>query len=99
MGTRLYVGNLSYDVTEDKLRELFSQSGVVVSADIITDRQTGRNKGFGFVEMGSDEAAKAAIDALNDTEVEGRKIAVNEAKPREERSSSDGNGGGYNKRY
>lgn len=102
MGTRLYVGNLSYDVTAEKLKELFSASGEVVSADLITDRHTGRSKGFGFVEMASNEAATAAIEALNNTDLDGRKLTVNEAKPREERTSSGGgfnSGGGYSRRY
>lgn len=102
MGTRLYVGNLSYDVTAEKLKELFSASGEVVSADLITDRQTGRSKGFGFVEMASDEAATAAIEALNNTDLDGRKLTVNEAKPRTERTTSGGGGGfnsGYSRRY
>ena len=102
MGTRLYVGNLSYETTAEQLKELFAASGVVVSADLVTDRHTGRSKGFAFIEMGSEEAAKAAITALNETEIDGRKMNVNEARPREERTSSDnrGYGGGYGgKRY
>ncbi len=107
MGTRLYVGNLSYETTADQLKELFAASGVVVSADLVMDRHTGRSKGFAFVEMGSEEAAKAAIAAMNETELDGRKMNVNEARPREERSSSNnrgygggGGGGGYGgKRY
>ncbi len=103
MGTRLYVGNLSYDTTAEQLKELFSASGVVASADLVMDRQTGRSKGFAFIEMGSEEAATAAIAALHETELDGRKLNVNEAKPREERSSSNrggGYGGGYgSKRY
>jgi RNA recognition motif-containing protein len=102
MGTRLYVGNLSYDTTADQLKELFSASGVVASADLVMDRQTGRSKGFAFIEMGSEEAATAAISALNETELDGRKLNVNEAKPREERTNSAPRsyGGGYgSKRY
>lgn len=102
MGTRLYVGNLSYETTGDQLKELFANSGTVVSADLVMDRQTGRSKGFAFIEMDSDENATKAISALHDTEFDGRKLNVNEAKPREERSSgSRGNfGGGYgSKRY
>jgi RNA recognition motif-containing protein len=102
MGTRLYVGNLSYETTSDQLKELFEKSGVVASADVVMDRQTGRSKGFAFIEMGSEEAATAAITALHDTELDGRKLNVNEAKPREERSSSPRGsyGGGYgSKRY
>lgn len=102
MGTRLYVGNLSYETTADQLKELFSASGVVASADLVMDRQTGRSKGFAFIEMGSEEAATAAISALHETELDGRKLNVNEAKPREERTSGGGGnyGGGYgSKRY
>lgn len=102
MGTRLYVGNLSYETTGDQLKELFSANGTVVSADLVMDRQTGRSKGFAFIEMDSEENATKAISALHDTEFDGRKLNVNEAKPREERSSgSRGNfGGGYgSKRY
>jgi cold-inducible RNA-binding protein len=97
MGTRLYVGNLSYETTGDELKELFSASGEVTSADVVMDRQTGRSKGFAFVEMGSEEAAKAAITTHHDVELNGRKLNVNEAKPREERSGSAPRsfGGGY----
>lgn len=100
MGTKLYVGNLSYEVTEEQLKELFSGAGSVVSVDLITDRQSGRSKGFAFVEMGSDDAAKAAIEKLNNTDLEGRKLNVNEAKPREERPSGGRGfgGGGYSPR-
>lgn len=86
MATKLYVGNLSYDVSEDQLRALFADMGVVVSAIVITDRQTGRSKGFGFVEMGSDEAAAKAIEELNSAEFEGRRLNVSEARPRGERA-------------
>ena len=82
---KLYVGNLDYGVTEDKLSELFSQAGKVVSAVVITDRQSGRSKGFGFVEMGSEEEAKKAIETFNGKDFEGRSLVVNEARPREER--------------
>lgn len=85
MNTKLYVGNLDYAVTSDQLNELFSQAGTVVSADVISFKDTGRSKGFGFVEMGSEEEAKAAIDMFNDKEHDGRKMVVNEARPREER--------------
>jgi len=97
VATKLYVGNLSYEVTEEQLKELFSGAGSVVSVDLITDRQSGRSKGFAFVEMGSDDAAKAAIEKLNNTDFEGRKLNVNEAKPREERPSGGRRfgGGGY----
>lgn len=81
LSTKLYVGNLDYNVTGDKLAELFAQAGKVVSADVITDRQSGRSKGFGFVEMSSEDEAKAAIEMFNGKEVEGRSIVVNEARP------------------
>jgi len=95
MGSKLYVGNLSYNVTGSELEQLFSPHGSVQSAEIIADRETGRSKGFGFVQMGSDEEAKAAIGALNGKEVGGRALTVNEAKPREERPRGGGGGGGY----
>ena len=87
MGTKLYVGGLSYEMEENALREIFSQSGTVESATIIFDRTTGRSKGFGFVEMSSEEEARKAIEALNEKEVLGRRIIVNEARPQGERSS------------
>ncbi len=92
MGKKLYVGNLTYAVNETDLEGLFSEFGTVESAQIIVDRDTGRSKGFGFVEMGSDAEAKAAIQGLHDQEHNGRRLTVNEAKPREERG---GGGGGY----
>lgn len=99
MGTKLYVGNLSYDVTSSSLEELFAQYGAVRSAQVIQDRDTGRSKGFGFVEMGDENSARAAIEGLHEKEHNGRPLIVNEAKPREERSSGGGGGrGGYNKR-
>jgi RNA recognition motif-containing protein len=94
MGTRLYVGNLSYQVDSSELQQLFAQHGTVNSAEVISDRLTGRSKGFGFVEMGSDAEAQAAIAALNGMEHGGRALTVNEAKPREERPRGGG-GGGY----
>ena len=94
MGKKLYVGNLSYETTNANLEELFSPFGSVRSAQVIEDRDTGRSKGFGFVEMSDDNAARAAIQALNDKEHDGRRLAVNEAKPREERSGGGGGGGG-----
>src|SRR5207237_9526195 len=94
MGKKLYVGNLSYDVDSSALEQLFSAHGTVQSAQIINDRDTGRSKGFGFVEMGSDAEAAAAIAALNGQDHGGRALTVNEAKPREERPRSGG-GGGY----
>src|SRR3954464_5533493 len=94
MGTRLYVGNLSYQVDSSELQQLFAQHGTVNSAEVISDRLTGRSKGFGFVEMGTDDEAQAAIAALNGQEHGGRALTVNEAKPREERPRGGG-GGGY----
>ncbi len=92
---KLYVGGLPYSVTEGTLREIFSAHGTVESATVIMDRMTSRSKGFGFVEMGSQEEAQAAIDKLNGTDLEGRNITVNVAKPREPRSGGGGGGGGY----
>ena len=93
MGRKLYVGNLSYDVDSSQLEQMFTEHGTVTSAQIITDRDTGRSKGFGFVEMGSDAEAQAAISALNGQESNGRALTVNEAKPKENRSG--GGGGSY----
>ena len=93
MGTRLYVGNLSYGVDSSELQQMFSQFGNVQSAEVISDRETGRSKGFGFVEMSSDDEAQAAIAALNGQQHGGRTLTVNEAKPREERAPRSG--GGY----
>jgi RNA recognition motif-containing protein len=95
MGKKLYVGNLSYSVDSSALQELFSPHGTVQSAEIISDRDTGRSKGFGFVEMGSDEEAQAAIAALNGQQHEGRALTVNEAKPREDRGGGGGGRGGF----
>src|SRR2546430_8788971 len=94
MGKKLYVGNLTYGVTDSTLAQLFEPHGTVQSAQVIMDRDTGRSKGFGFVEMGSDAEAQAAIQALNGKEVDGRALTVNEAKPREERGGGGGYGGG-----
>ena len=93
MAKKLYVGSLSYDTIEDTLKDLFSQYGEVTSVMIIVDKMSGRSKGFGFVEMSSDEDAQKAIDALNGSDFEGRKIIVNEARPREERSRRNFNRG------
>jgi len=90
---KLYVGNLSYDTSDSDLQRLFEEFGTVESAQVISDRETGRSKGFGFVEMGSDQEAQAAISALNGKEVGGRALTVNEARPREERGG--GGRGGY----
>jgi RNA recognition motif-containing protein len=94
MGKRLYVGNLSYDVTNSSLEEMFSQFGRVNSAEVVQDRDTGRSKGFGFVEMSDDNAANEAINGLNEKEHGGRPLTVNEARPREARSGGGGYGGG-----
>jgi cold-inducible RNA-binding protein len=85
MAKKIYVGNMSYDTTEDKLRELFVAHGEVVSVDLVTDRYTGRPRGFGFIEMATNEAAQAAIAALNGQEVDGRQLNVAEARPRKPR--------------
>ena len=85
MATNLFVGSLPYSTTDDELKAHFEQAGTVVSARVITERETGRSKGFGFVEMGSDEDAKKAIDELNGKELSGRALVVNEARPREDR--------------
>ncbi len=97
MAKKLYVGNLSYNTSEDSLRGLFASHGNVESVKIITDRDTGYSKGFGFVEMGSDEEAQAAIAATNGFELDGRKLKVNEAmdKPRRDRDGGGNGGGGY----
>ncbi|MFM8281918.1 MAG: RNA recognition motif domain-containing protein [Planctomycetaceae bacterium] len=94
MGKKLYVGNLNYQVTNASLETLFSEYGTVRSAQVVMDRETGGSKGFGFVEMADDQAAKAAIDALHDREVDGRRLVVNEARPREERPGGRGGYGG-----
>ena len=91
MGKKLYVGNLPFQTTEGELEQLFGEMGAVESVRIITDRETGRNRGFGFIEMSSDEEAANAIEKFNEYELEGRALTVNEARPRENRSG----GGGY----
>ena len=91
---KLYVGGLPYSVTDDKLQELFAPHGTVESARVITDRMTGRSRGFGFVEMSSQAEAEEATKNLNDTDLEGRKLAVNEAKPQQSRDGGGGGGGG-----
>ena len=90
--SKLYVGGLPYATTEADLEDLFAEHGTVESARVITDRMTGRSKGFGFVEMGSQEEAEAAAEKLNNFELEGRTLVVNEAKPREKRGSFGGGG-------
>ena len=94
MGNNLYVGNLSYNTTEDGLRQAFAAYGEVTRVNIITDRETGRPRGFGFVEMATDEEAQAAIEALNGKDLDGRQIRVAEANPRQPREDRGG-GGGY----
>ena len=93
MGKKLYVGNLSYDVDSSALEQMFSAFGTVQSAQVISDRDTGRSKGFGFVEMGSDAEAQAAIAGMNGKQMDGRSLTVNEAKPREDRGGGGGRGG------
>ena len=95
MGSKLYVGNLSYDTTGSDLEQLLAQHGTVQSAEVIQDRDTGRSKGFGFVQMGSDAEAQAAIAALNGQQHDGRALTVNEAKPKEDRGGGGGGRGGY----
>jgi RNA recognition motif-containing protein len=108
MGSKLYVGNLSYDTTGSDLEQLCAQHGTVQSAEVIQDRDTGRSKGFGFVQMGSDAEAQAAIAALNGQPHDGRNLTVNEAKPKENRTGGGGGrreygggggGGGSRNRY
>jgi RNA recognition motif-containing protein len=94
MGNKLYVGNLAYSVRDDSLQEAFAQFGTVTSAKVMMDRDTGRSKGFGFVEMGTDAEAQAAINGMNGQALDGRAIVVNEARPREERPGGFGGGGG-----
>ena len=94
MGKKLYVGNLSYSVSSSDLQQLFAQFGKVDSAEVISDRMTGRSKGFAFVEMSTDEEAQKAVEGMNGKEHEGRPMVVNEARPREPRHAGGG-GGGY----
>jgi RNA recognition motif-containing protein len=94
VGNKLYVGNLAYSVRDDSLMQAFSSFGSVTSAKVMMDRETGRSKGFGFVEMGSDAEAQAAINGMNGQALEGRAVVVNEARPREERPGGFGGGGG-----
>lgn len=104
MGKRLYVGNLSYTISSADLEQLFAQHGTVRSAEVVADRETGRSKGFAFVEMSSDDEAQTAITALNGSEHDGRTLTVNEARPRESRGGfggggHGGRGGGGGRRY
>src|SRR5574343_1930137 len=97
MGNKLYVGNLAYSVRDDSLHQAFSEFGTVTSAKVMMDRDTGRSKGFGFVEMGSDAEAQSAINGMNGQDIDGRAVVVNEARPREERPGGFGGGrsGGF----
>ena len=96
---KLYVGNLSFQTTEDELLDLFSQAGNVASASVVTDRDTGRSRGFAFVEMGSKEEGEAAITQFNGAEINGRALTVNEARPKESRGGFGGGGGRGGGRY
>ena len=98
MGTKLYVGNLSYDINKSDLEQMFAAHGTVASAQVITDRETQRSKGFGFVEMGSEQEAQAAIAALNGKSIDGRALTVNEARPQEPRTGGGGAGGAGQRR-
>jgi RNA recognition motif-containing protein len=93
VGKKLYVGNLPYSITDSRLEELFSQYGTVRSAQVIMDRETGRSKGFGFVEMENDQEAQAAIEGLNQQTIDGRPLTVNEARPKTEGGGGGGGGG------
>ena len=95
MAKKIYVGNMSYSTTEEELRALFETYGEVVSVKIITDRDTGRAKGFGFVEMDDDAAGREAIEKLDGSDLDGRRLTVNEARPRQERRGGGGGGGRY----
>ena len=95
MATRLYVGNLPFRVTGDDLHELCSQAGEVASANVVTDRETNRSRGFGFVEMATDEGAQAAIEQFNGKDFQGRALTINEARPRADYGGGGGRGGGY----
>jgi RNA recognition motif-containing protein len=94
MNTKLFVGNLSFNTTENDLQDAFASHGTVVEANLMTDRATGRPRGFGFVTMSTPEEAQKAIQALNGAQLDGRALTVNEARPREERSGGGGGGGG-----
>jgi cold-inducible RNA-binding protein len=96
---KIYVGNMSFDTTEDDLRQAFEAHGQVDSVAIISDRDTGRSKGFGFVEMSNDTEARAAMESLNDTELQGRTLKVNEARPRTEGRRGGGGRGGFGRSY
>ena len=95
MGKKLYVGNLSLNIGNSELEKMFTAYGKVISAQVINDRETGRSKGFGFVEMGTDQEAQAAISALSGKSIEGRNLMVNEARPQESRAGGGRGGGGW----
>lgn len=95
MSVKLYVGNLSFSTTSDELQQLFAQAGTVESATVVEDRDTGRSRGFGFVEMASKEEGQKAIEQFNGTDLNGRNLTVNEARPREDRSNRGGGGRGF----
>jgi cold-inducible RNA-binding protein len=99
MASKLFVGSLPFSTTNEELEQMFAPHGTVVSAFVVNDRESGRSKGFGFVEMSNEEEAKAAIAALNNSEVGGRNIVVNEARPQEDRPRRDFGGGGGGNRY
>src|ERR1700757_1131543 len=99
MSTKLFVGNLSFDITENDLQDAFAAHGTVVEANLMMDRATGRPRGFGFVTMGTPEEAQKAVEALNGHSVDGRALTVNIARPREERSSGGGGGGGGRRQF
>jgi len=99
MGKKLYVGNLAYSVTSELLEQMFLEFGTVTSAQVIQDRETGRSKGFGFVEMQADDAAQRAIDGMHEKQLDGRPLTVNEAKPRESGGGGRGGYGGGGRRY
>ena len=99
MAAKLYVGNLAYGVTNTDLENMFTPHGTVQSAQVIMDRETGRSKGFGFVEMGNNNEAQTAINALNGQQADGRALTVNEARPKEDRGGSRNGGGGGNRSY
>jgi RNA recognition motif-containing protein len=95
MASKIYIGGLAYSVNDDELQTMFAEFGTVVSANVIKDRDSGQSKGFGFVEMSDDEAAKKAISELNGKEIGGRSVTVNEARPQEDRRSSGGGNSSY----
>lgn len=99
MSKKLYVGNLAYTVTDSSLETMFAAHGTVQSAQVIMDRDTGRSKGFGFVEMGNDQEAQNAIKAMNGQQTDGRSLTVNEARPREDRGGARSGGSGGRSRY